>query len=373
MKDILAHMINTLFGSLLSVRDGRMQPDPKEIKVLDPTEYHYTLDKYHISGESKPEWLSVFGSVQKFRKISYLPIQNGVLHPGGVVVRAGKVELESVLFQKEYLNKLFINRSLFFSRFSGIQLQYKSVVPLSHALSTNYYHWTMEGLTRLAIFLSQNTIQSEHIYIGIPEDAPDFIKSSLTVLFGIEDHQLIAISESVKIEGSYLPDFPHKRDDDTKHLNLYDPRGILLLNDRSKLLRVAKTYPERILISRPAETSRRLMSEKEVCERFDLTLVVLEEMRFDEQVQLFSQVKLVVGVHGAGLTNLIYTQQQPMVIELFPGDRRRSDAHCFFQLSQALGLAHHLLILEGSQSEPLSLTDKELATIAGILSIDIRQ
>jgi len=55
-------------------------------------------------------------------------------------------------------------------------------------------------------------------------------------------------------------------------------------------------------------------------DRWDIEVVVLSKRSVREQVELFSQVELVIGVHEAGLANLIYTRAAH-IIELF-GRRR---------------------------------------------------
>lgn len=42
----------------------------------------------------------------------------------------------------------------------------------------------------------------------------------------------------------------------------------------------------------------------------------LEDMSFSDQVRLLSQAEMVVAAHGAGLTNIIFSQNL-IVIELF--------------------------------------------------------
>ena len=44
----------------------------------------------------------------------------------------------------------------------------------------------------------------------------------------------------------------------------------------------------------------------------------LEEMTIQEQIDLFYAAEIVVAIHGAGLTNIIYSPTEIIVIELFP-------------------------------------------------------
>ena len=58
------------------------------------------------------------------------------------------------------------------------------------------------------------------------------------------------------------------------------------------------------------EETQNLLKEK----NFDI--VKLENLSFDEQIFVFSNAKIVVGAHGAGLTNLCFSKEKTKVIEI---------------------------------------------------------
>ncbi|MEN9919207.1 MAG: hypothetical protein RL662_1643, partial [Bacteroidota bacterium] len=54
---------------------------------------------------------------------------------------------------------------------------------------------------------------------------------------------------------------------------------------------------------------------------FGFESVDTEGMTLLEQIQLFSNSKVVIGIHGAGLANIIYRFGRPLhVIEIFPSN-----------------------------------------------------
>ena len=65
--------------------------------------------------------------------------------------------------------------------------------------------------------------------------------------------------------------------------------------------------------------------------------VLLEDMPCAEQVVLFQQAKLVLGAHGAGLTNIIHCKSGTPVVELMPSGL---DRPCYPVLSQIFDLRH---------------------------------
>lgn len=58
-----------------------------------------------------------------------------------------------------------------------------------------------------------------------------------------------------------------------------------------------------------------------------------------DQVSLFNKATIIVGAHGAGLTNLIFAKPKIHVIEIF--QEREDDT--FWYLSQTIGLKHECI------------------------------
>lgn len=79
----------------------------------------------------------------------------------------------------------------------------------------------------------------------------------------------------------------------------------------------------RIFISRPKESNligRFILNEGEllnVLEKYGFKRYTLESMSLENQIELFYDAEYVIGVHGAGLANLVYSDQIKL-IELFP-------------------------------------------------------
>lgn len=77
----------------------------------------------------------------------------------------------------------------------------------------------------------------------------------------------------------------------------------------------------RIYISRRHATKRRMVNEGEIYNDVlapaGFTRVFLEELSLLEQMRLFSDAAIVIGQHGAGLTNLLYVPKGTAVVEIF--------------------------------------------------------
>ncbi len=79
--------------------------------------------------------------------------------------------------------------------------------------------------------------------------------------------------------------------------------------------------PRRILISREGSLFRRCENEAAIADiavRHGFVPVRLEDLTFDAQVDLFSGAEIVMGVHGAGFTNMLFAPAGALLIELHP-------------------------------------------------------
>lgn len=78
---------------------------------------------------------------------------------------------------------------------------------------------------------------------------------------------------------------------------------------------------DRIFLTRQKGRLRFLenMNEIEtVCRAHRLVVLDTDELNLEEQVKAFANAKLIVGIHGAGLTNIVFCRNACTVLELFP-------------------------------------------------------
>lgn len=101
----------------------------------------------------------------------------------------------------------------------------------------------------------------------------------------------------------------------------------------------------RVFISRPSgvEGGRELLNENALffhLKKRGFYYYRLEDLTMDEQIYLFCKAEIVVGAHGAGLTNLLFSPSDTSVLELFPG---RFIIPHYFYLSSSLDQDYHFL------------------------------
>jgi capsular polysaccharide biosynthesis protein len=100
----------------------------------------------------------------------------------------------------------------------------------------------------------------------------------------------------------------------------------------------------KLFISRagyPQAIGRRLLNEAELttlaCQR-GFQVVRCEELSLQAQVTLFSEAAIIVGAHGAGLTNMIFAPEETTIIETIGPryDRDRLGSRSYVKFAQLL-------------------------------------
>lgn len=80
----------------------------------------------------------------------------------------------------------------------------------------------------------------------------------------------------------------------------------------------------------------------------NFSIIRLSELSFDEQIKLFYNAKLIIGSHGAGLTNLMFCRPSTRIIEI--GDPN-SDCYVFKNISKIQNLNYKFIKPKAISSE----------------------
>lgn len=118
---------------------------------------------------------------------------------------------------------------------------------------------------------------------------------------------------------------------------------------RSNISPASKEFPKRIYVSRADADRRQVINEKEVvtlAEKYGFDSFEPGRLPFDEQVQLFHNAEVIIGPHGAGLTNIIFSNNAKIVefMTEFSGEH-------FFVLANESNHIYEFLLCESSEGE----------------------
>lgn len=107
----------------------------------------------------------------------------------------------------------------------------------------------------------------------------------------------------------------------------------------------------RVLISRQRSSRRRCLNENQLFAAlapYGFERYCLEELSVIQQLRLFAESVLIVGVHGAGFSNLVGCIPRTAVIELMP---RHGPFSHYYAMADVLGLIHGHLVASNCDLE----------------------
>lgn len=198
-------------------------------------------------------------------------------------------------------------------------------VPLFNRWARNYSHWTEECLPQLAGVRHYIAETGREPTLLIPPNPPQFILDSLDAM-GVEDTN-VRVWNGNRVHVNHLV-LPSVRRCDSATSDDYLREKFALKWVRDEVLDGVNVpddpdSPSKILISREEDaTERRVVNwdefEHALTERGFETFV-LSNVGFNEQKRIFRDTNIIIGAHGAGLTELLYAKDTA-VIELFGED-----------------------------------------------------
>jgi capsular polysaccharide biosynthesis protein len=286
--------------------------------------FNYTID-YSLGYRQKEQYLIRLQEVE-------------VLGNSGALVLDGKVVVESVgevsrLAKSDAFKEVSL---LLPKQKKGL---YTSVLHLPWA-DQNNYHWFFDCLSRLYLVLEQ---EQRPIKIIMRRDmAPYQLETLAYVVKDYPQAEIVYIGKHEKwqVEEFVLPSFmtntqsgylPHEAAGWLRH-KVWQGYGVQQTDQK-----------RRLYISRAKAKTRRVLNEQELLpllERYGFEVVLAEELTYQQQVQLFYEAEVVVAPHGAGLTNLLFSEQC-QVLEFHPANLIKTH---YFLLCKALGFRYSTVV-----------------------------
>lgn len=240
-----------------------------------------------------------------------------ILGPEGSVITSD----DGILIHSTWTGPIFqrdrVYRSLYLPR---PQFHPGTFYTIANNFWNNYYHWVVEILTRLFAYPD-----TERPRLIVNSPLASWQSESLHML-GFSDDDLLLLDHGYhSFETLYFP----------SHIGI-NPLTLNWL--RSKMLPGERPRPsKRIYISRRMAARRRVLNEEELepilLER-GFTFVDLETFSFAEQVKTFSEAEMIVAIHGAGLTNMVWAPPGCKVLELMHPSHVKL---MYYVLSELLG------------------------------------
>lgn len=201
----------------------------------------------------------------------------------------------------------------------------------SIAGAKNYYHWIFDDLPRLKLL---EGVIDEIDYLIVPHDLKRFHLETLNLL-GFPEGRLLKIKDDMHLqcERLFVPSFGST-------WNMSWTCEFL----RDSFLPDDLAEPHRLIyISRKDAPYRKIINEEEVedyLREIGFEIVQMSGLSFLEQVKICAEAKIVVGPHGAGLSNIIFCRDAK-VLEIFPPSCVNV---CYWSLINIDGAEYYYLI-----------------------------
>jgi capsular polysaccharide biosynthesis protein len=194
----------------------------------------------------------------------------------------------------------------------------------------NYYHWLLEALPR--IFCVRDHIRDAKLIL-----CADVEPFHLQTLKCFDFSEIVLLKRSELILAEHLR-FP------SPAYGAYGQHRPDLLREMSEWMkcRVGCTPTDtrrrrRLYVGRGSGKRRQIANERELVSLLGshgFESVLLENVAFNEQVRMFSEAEAIAGIHGAGLSNMLFMNPGGVVLE-FVNERYRDG--CLFNLASACG------------------------------------
>jgi capsular polysaccharide biosynthesis protein len=231
-----------------------------------------------------------------------------VTEDGVVAAPDGRLVLESLLDDEHWRNRFSRPRRV--RRPRRVAGEHCSLIS---PWSGNYFHWMIDCLPRFAVL---EAVGLDHVPLIVPARPTAFQRDSLRAL-GVE------LERTTPFLGEYDHLVPDCLIWASPVAPVNFPSPFLVDWLRSKLrssagMDSAPTARRRLLVSRRGV--RRLANEEELLralEPLGFELLAPEQLTLTDQVRAFAEAEMIVGAHGAGLTNMVFSEPLS-VLELFP-------------------------------------------------------
>lgn len=231
-----------------------------------------------------------------------------------------------------------------------------------HNTYRGFYHWLLESIPKL--LEAKRTLSN--FTLLLPASYNDTFYSDTLHLLGINKIERLRPGIAYKVPQLALP---------YSEVSMGDYSRPMLHDLKTNLLRALPTpsrsqFGQRLYVSRKKAARRKIINEdalETVLTARGFRVVCFEDYSFTQQVQLTAAAKVFIGIHGAGLANIVFQPENAVVVELrkFDGGENRF----YTTLAATLGLQYHLLYC-AAQNPEQSVQDADLyVDIPALLAI----
>jgi hypothetical protein len=215
---------------------------------------------------------------------------------------------------------------------------------------SNYYHFMIDVLPRLALFEQCPEIAAPDLWYA---PAGEDFQRDLLGLLGIGPDQIVDSSRvrHVHAECLVVPSPPAMT-------VINPPWAVDFLRRRLLSTPIDRIEGRAIYVNRGGgPNNRQVTNEGELIEYLGargFQVIVPEKMTAVEKIRAFAEASVIVGAHSAGLVNLAFASPGAAVVELFPAGGINS---CYWKLASGVPGLEYRYVCGTGDPTPLSLSE----------------
>ena len=190
--------------------------------------------------------------------------------------------------------------------------------------NSNYWHWLFDVLPRFKIL--DNQLNYSNIDYFLFPDFKERFQIETLKLLNIPSSKILSSKVFRHIEAQEIiaVDHPYVLNNNPTLEIQNIPLWILnFLKGKFLKINQEKKFPQKFYIDRSDSKSnhrnlRKVLNENEVKNfliKKGFSIIALSELSFSDQINLFHNAKQIVGLHGAGFANLIFSKPGTFVLE----------------------------------------------------------
>jgi capsular polysaccharide biosynthesis protein len=235
-----------------------------------------------------------------------------------------------------------------------------------HTSYRGYYHWLLESVPKL--LEAQRTMPE--FTLLLPASYTEAFYADTLRLLQLTAVERLQPQTMYRVPELALPLLPEAQGDYSAP-TMRDVKAVFLA--AAGLGQEAPASPTRLYISRRKAPRRKVLNEAEVellLGRYGFQCVCFEDFAFEDQLRLCASANVLVSMHGAGLSNMIFMPEQATVVEF----RKFDDGlnYFFTGLGETLGYQYHLLYCPAAD-EQQSVQDADLYVDIAALDAVLQQ
>lgn len=224
------------------------------------------------------------------------------------------------------------------------------------AAKNNYWHWLFDVLPKFGI-LEKSKIKTKIDFFLVPALKKKFQFDTLESL-NINFKKILDSEKNKHIlsNNMIVTDHPINFNNNPSKSILHIPIWIIFWLRKKFLLKKKKINEfSKIFINRNdkfTSNTRTVTNNKDLINflrKKNFKILTLSNFTFKEQVEIFNSAKIIIGLHGAGFANIVFSSPNTKIIEI----QSKSSGNAICNLSKACGLDYYRII-EKKKSNNLS-------------------